>query len=43
MIIYVAGEFGARVVLIDARHGLKKTDLPVLNTLDKAAVSYQWC
>jgi GTP-binding protein len=32
----------ARVfVLIDARHGLKDTDAPVLDTLDKAAVSYQ--
>ncbi|HZC76655.1 MAG TPA: ribosome biogenesis GTP-binding protein YihA/YsxC [Ktedonobacterales bacterium] len=32
----------ARVyVLIDARHGLKEVDLDVLNTLDKAAVSYQ--
>lgn len=32
----------ARVyVLIDGRHGLKEVDLDVLNTLDKAAVSYQ--
>jgi GTP-binding protein len=32
----------ARVyVLIDARHGLKDTDKPVLDMLDKAAVSYQ--
>lgn len=32
----------ARVlVLIDSRHGLKATDDPVLETLDKAAVSYQ--
>src|ERR1700709_782229 len=32
----------ARVyVLIDARHGLKEVDSTVLNTLDKAAVSYQ--
>ncbi len=31
----------ARVyVLIDARHGLKPTDAPVLDTLDQAAVSY---
>jgi GTP-binding protein len=31
----------ARVyVLIDARHGLKDTDAPVLDTLDQAAVSY---
>jgi GTP-binding protein len=28
-------------VLIDARHGLKKNDLEVLDMLDKAAVSYQ--
>jgi GTP-binding protein len=28
-------------VLIDARHGLKKNDLEVLDLLDKAAVSYQ--
>jgi len=32
----------ARVyLLIDARHGLKETDHPVLATLDQAAVSYQ--
>lgn len=32
----------ARVyVLIDSRHGLKKTDMPVLELLDAAAVSYQ--
>jgi GTP-binding protein len=32
----------ARVyVLIDARHGLKEVDTAVLDTLDKAAVSYQ--
>jgi GTP-binding protein len=32
----------ARVyVLIDSRHGLKDTDKPVLDMLDKAAVSYQ--
>src|SRR5262245_34037014 len=32
----------ARVyLLIDARHGLKSTDDPVLKTLDQAAVSYQ--
>jgi GTP-binding protein len=31
----------ARVyVLIDARHGIKKTDVPLLGTLDEAAVSY---
>ncbi len=32
----------ARVyVLIDGRHGIKDTDKPVFDTLDKAAVSYQ--
>jgi GTP-binding protein len=32
----------ARVyVLIDARHGIKDTDKPVFETLDKSAVSYQ--
>jgi GTP-binding protein len=32
----------ARVlVLIDARHGIKATDAPVLEELDRAAVSYQ--
>jgi GTP-binding protein len=32
----------ARVyVLIDARHGIKDTDTPILDILDKAAVSYQ--
>jgi len=32
----------ARVyLLIDARHGLKPTDNPILSTLDKAAVNYQ--
>jgi GTP-binding protein len=32
----------ARVfLLIDARHGLKDTDKPVLDTLDRSAVSYQ--
>jgi GTP-binding protein len=32
----------ARVyLLIDSRHGLKDVDLDILNTLDKAAVSYQ--
>jgi GTP-binding protein len=32
----------ARVyVLIDARHGLKPIDAPLLDTLDRAAVSYQ--
>lgn len=40
---YLAGRSNlARVyLLIDARHGLKDVDLDVLNTLDKAAVSYQ--
>jgi GTP-binding protein len=28
-------------VLIDARHGIKDTDTPILDILDKAAVSYQ--
>jgi GTP-binding protein len=32
---------GRVFVLIDARHGLKEIDAPVLDTLDKAAVSYQ--
>lgn len=32
----------ARVfLLIDARHGLKTSDAPVLDTLDRAAISYQ--
>ncbi|MBX6425948.1 MAG: YihA family ribosome biogenesis GTP-binding protein [Variibacter sp.] len=32
----------ARVyLLVDARHGLKATDTPVLDTLDEAAVSYE--
>jgi len=32
----------ARVyVLLDARHGLKPTDAPLLDVLDRAAVSYQ--
>ncbi len=40
---YVAGRANlARVyVLIDARHGLKDTDAPLLGMLDEAAVSYQ--
>ncbi len=29
------------LVLIDARHGIKPTDAPVLDELDRAAVSYQ--
>jgi GTP-binding protein len=32
---------GRVYVLIDARHGLKPTDAPVLEALDEAAVSYQ--
>jgi GTP-binding protein len=32
---------GRVYVLIDGRHGLKTTDKPVLDMLDKAAVSYQ--
>lgn len=28
-------------VLIDSRHGIKKTDLPIMDLLDKAAISYQ--
>jgi GTP-binding protein len=40
---YLVGRAGlARVyLLIDARHGLKATDAPVLDELDRAAVSYQ--
>jgi GTP-binding protein len=40
---YLAGRANlARVyVLIDARHGLKPADRPVLDALDEAAVSYQ--
>jgi len=40
---YLAGRANlARVyVLIDARHGLKAADEPVLDALDEAAVSYQ--
>jgi GTP-binding protein len=40
---YLAGRPNlARVyVLIDARHGLKSTDLPVLDLLDRSGVSYQ--
>jgi GTP-binding protein len=40
---YLAGRANlARVyVLIDARHGLKAADQPVLDALDEAAVSYQ--
>jgi len=40
---YLIGRPGLRrvFVLIDARHGLKNTDFPTLDMLDKAAVSYQ--
>ncbi len=40
---YLVGRPGLRrvFVLIDARHGLKNTDFPTLDMLDKAAVSYQ--
>lgn len=40
---YLAGRANlARVyLLVDARHGLKATDEPVLATLDQAAVNYQ--
>lgn len=40
---YLLGRPGLRrvFVLIDARHGLKKTDFPTLDMLDKSAVSYQ--
>ena len=40
---YLIGRPGLRrvFVLIDARHGLKNTDMPTLDMLDKSAVSYQ--
>jgi len=40
---YLVGRPGLRrvFVLIDARHGLKNTDFPTLDMLDKSAVSYQ--
>lgn len=40
---YLVGRPGLRrvFVLIDARHGLKNTDLPTLDMLDTSAVSYQ--
>jgi len=40
---YLRGRVSLRRVylLIDARHGIKNTDAPVLDLLDKAAVSYQ--
>jgi len=40
---YLRGRVSLKRVylLIDSRHGIKNTDLPVLELLDKAAVSYQ--
>jgi GTP-binding protein len=40
---YLSGrvELGRVLLLIDARHGIKDTDKPVLETLAQAAVSYQ--
>lgn len=40
---YLAGRASLRrvLLLIDARHGIKNTDLPVMQLLDEAAVSYQ--
>jgi GTP-binding protein len=42
MLAYLAGRATLRrvVVLIDSRHGLKDTDLAVMELLDKSAVSY---
>jgi GTP-binding protein len=34
-------ELARVMLLIDARHGIKKTDEPILDTLGKAAVAYQ--
>jgi GTP-binding protein len=34
-------ELGRVFLLIDARHGIKKTDAPILDTLSQAAVSFQ--
>lgn len=34
-------ELARVILLIDARHGIKDTDRPILDTLGKAAVSYQ--
>ena len=41
--MYLKGRVPLRrvCVMIDARHGLKNTDRPVLDMLDRAAVSYQ--
>ena len=43
ILAYLRGRVNLRrvFVLIDGRHGVKKTDLPILDTLDQAAVSYQ--
>ncbi len=43
ILAYLRGRSNLRRVflLIDGRHGLKSTDLPILDTLDAAAVSYQ--
>ena len=40
---YLRGRVPLRrvLLLIDARHGLKKSDMPVLDLLDESAVSYQ--
>lgn len=40
---YLAGrvELARVFLLIDARHGIKETDKPILDTLQKAAVSFQ--
>ncbi len=40
---YLVGRPGLRrvFVLIDARHGIKKTDIPTLEMLDTTAVNYQ--
>jgi GTP-binding protein len=41
--LYLKGRVGLRraLVLVDARHGLKSTDMPWLEMLDETAVSYQ--
>jgi|SRR6185437_4383831 GTP-binding protein len=40
---YLRGRVGLRraLVLIDARHGIKEPDRPIMRLLDEAAVSYQ--
>jgi GTP-binding protein len=40
---YLKGRAGLRrvLLLVDARHGLKEADRPVMDMLDEAAVSYQ--